>query len=1095
MVQTNSSIDIVVYIALNEEFAVVIKELSERFKPHELKDIAITVYSGIVQSDILGCKFNIMVVPAGKMGNTRSGNVMSSILARYKPLNVVVIGIAGSLTNDLQPGDVFIPDRVNEYLANSASFGEKEWTFETSGNHFLTTPRLINRFQHFCNTQKALFDNWRENALKDSLQLIDDSIQKSLKDVGLRISSECKLIVGDDKALASGPAVGKGKAFVDWLKKDVDRKIAAMEMESAGIYDAALICTPSPRAIAIRGISDFADERKEKFEFAAQERFRLLAIKNAVSLFLAAVRAGLFGRDNESAFQDVEIKQSVATGKEKILESYKDIHSIVSGELVEFNKSKIPQKACFVVPHLQNLSLRHEKEWIDQIEKLLSERHQAVICQGAALTGEGGIGKTAMAVEYAYRFSIKYPGGVFWLDMEYGFINAARELFKAVISVGLADSKSYNQVDEAEIVEALIRFFNQREFKLLVLDNLDDNDIPSELRSLSDIHLLVTTRRRLIPLPQVEMDLPSLEGSVDIFLTYAAIDKKSLSSQDKEAVETICRNVERLPLALEILGRLAKTYQLKELASELPKYLINRTVPTCNSKCTTILGTLNLAGQKFTHPRTFDVIKAAAYLAPDQVETELISAIIGLNKSETVRILSELTEFSILRKGPEHYTIHSLTQEAARILDENQSLGRKIVGQFAETIDKATSNGAFIEAYPIIPHILQVASFSTDCISEDEFPKTELIVNFTSYLVISGRYNSAEGILKTCLVRTKKNKGESHPSFAIILNNLASVYFSQGKYVEAEPLLKRALEIYETAIGNDHLSFANALNNLAEIYFSQGKYVEAEPLLKRSLEIYETTIGNDHLSFANALNNLAGLFKDQGKYAEAEPLLKRALEIRETTLGKDHPSVANSLNNLAGLYNAQGKNSKAEPLIKRALEIHETALGKDHPDVGNSLNCLVKLYQCQGKYAEAEPHCKRALEIHETALGKDHPNVATSLNNLALNYYSQGKYAEAEPLYKRGIEIYETALGKDHLNVATSLNNLALNYCSQRKYAEAEPLYKRCLEIYETALGKDHPSFTIIQNSLSQLCKTQGKFVRVKLNRKKVNKGNKKRRK
>ena len=72
----------------------------------------------------------------------------------------------------------------------------------------------------------------------------------------------------------SGPAVGKGSAFISWIKGKVDRKVVAMEMESAGIYDAALIHTPAPRVIAIRGISDFADERKELLEDAAKDQFR-----------------------------------------------------------------------------------------------------------------------------------------------------------------------------------------------------------------------------------------------------------------------------------------------------------------------------------------------------------------------------------------------------------------------------------------------------------------------------------------------------------------------------------------------------------------------------------------------------------------------------------------------------------------------------------------------------------------------------------------------------------------------------------------------------------------------------------------------------
>lgn len=301
----SKQVDIVVYVALNEEFTYVKEELGTAFRPVELIDVAIMCFFGQIQSDILNRNFNVVVVPAGKMGNTRSSNVMSTILDRFKPSDVVVLGIAGSLNNDLQPGDVFIPDGVNEYLANSATSGDKKWTFQTSGNHFITAPRLINRFQMIESTQKRSYNKWLRATKKNSIQLIDEPTREMLQAAGLEIRSECKLHVGDDMALASGPAVGKGKAFVDWIRKEVDRKIVAMEMESAGVYDAALIRTPAPRAIAIRGISDFADERKEKLETAAKERFRTLAVKNAVSLLLNAIQGGLFKKDADPAFEEV----------------------------------------------------------------------------------------------------------------------------------------------------------------------------------------------------------------------------------------------------------------------------------------------------------------------------------------------------------------------------------------------------------------------------------------------------------------------------------------------------------------------------------------------------------------------------------------------------------------------------------------------------------------------------------------------------------------------------------------------------------------------------------------------------------------------
>jgi len=268
------------------------------FEPRKLDTEALTVFVGSIVSQASGKALSIGVVPAGKMGNVRAANITSLMLREWQPNDVVVIGIAGSLSNDLEPGDVFIPESVVDYLANSASEGkEEQWTFLTSGNAFQTSPRLLNNFEFLAYTNPFNYKTWEKEAADAAAALIQKPIVDAMTAAGLQFRGKCKLLVGEDLKLASGPTVGKGAAFVKWLVREVDRKFASMEMESAGVYDAALIRTPAPRTIAIRGISDYADERKEKVESKAKGLFRELSARNAVSLFVHGVQAGLFDTD------------------------------------------------------------------------------------------------------------------------------------------------------------------------------------------------------------------------------------------------------------------------------------------------------------------------------------------------------------------------------------------------------------------------------------------------------------------------------------------------------------------------------------------------------------------------------------------------------------------------------------------------------------------------------------------------------------------------------------------------------------------------------------------------------------------------------
>src|SRR5271170_6253942 len=73
------------------------------------------------------------------------------------------------------------------------------------------------------------------------------------------------------------------------------------------------------------------------------------------------------------------------------------------------------EKAPFAVPFLRNPSFVGREDDLTRLHTLL-QKGGAVGVRPAALTGMGGIGKTQLAVEYAYRYAPSYPGGVYWLE-------------------------------------------------------------------------------------------------------------------------------------------------------------------------------------------------------------------------------------------------------------------------------------------------------------------------------------------------------------------------------------------------------------------------------------------------------------------------------------------------------------------------------------------------------------------------------------------------------------------------------------------------------------------------------------------------------
>jgi len=243
--------------------------------------------------------------------------------------------------------------------------------------------------------------------------------------------------------------------------------------------------------------------------------------------------------------------------------------------------------------------------------------------------------------------------------------------------------------------------------------------------------------------------------------------------------------------------------------------------------------------------------------------------------------------------------------------------------------------------------------------------------------------------------------------------------YAAGRFDEAESFAKRALTHGEAEFGTEHPSFAVLLNNLATLYRAQGQLAEAEPLFRRALAIKEKTLPPDDPSVAATLNNLAALLRDQGRLAEAEPLYRRSLALIDPDKGGDITLQAKSLSNLAELLLASNRAAKAEPLIRKALELTETAYGNEHPQYATRLSVFGSFYRQTGKPEKAIALQKQALEIERKVYGEVHLKVAATLHNLAAAQIDTDDLSAAEESLLLSLGIHQEVLGLDSPQVAS----------------------------------------------------------------------------
>ncbi len=687
-------------------------------------------------------------------------------------------------------------------------------------------------------------------------------------------------------------------------------------------------------------------------------------------------------------------------------------------------------------PHklpVQNPNFVGRRTDLTKLHDRLQETKRLAI---TAVSGMGGIGKTALALQYAYEQADFYAEGRLWLTVGAGFAEEIVSFGRSPLQLGIDEGLAI-----AEKVRAVWQRWPGESPVLIVIDNVnkeqDYSDIKLFLPTDSRFKVLMTSRIKFAGVSDLPLDVLPLSEAVKLLEKLAEVEQRVW---EREAAEFLCERLGRLPLALSLVGSylgndrgltLADVTQQLQ-AKGLETGWLNQADPSVAERG--LNAAIDLSWE-ILEPRVQDFACFLSWFAYAPIPWHLVeSAIAILNESTN----EPQPESSVLKKVWDFL---------------NQPLFSQSSHSLATPIPQEKTNPLNTEKLNFINSDLQdirqiLIRFHFLEIEDNTLPSYKIHPLLQQYL----RQKASQQIdpdYRKALVQ------------AIIQEAQKIGYNEPVKQLEAlRPTLPHITEIAEVWIG-DIMGEENIIepsNRLATFYENLVDYPQAEYWYKKARTTAQQRLPAQHPAIATTLNNLALLYRSQGKYNEAEPLYQEALAIVRAILPPNHPDLATHLNNLALLYSSQGKYSEAEPLYQEALDIKRDSLPPNHPSLATSLSNLAVLYSSQGKYKEAEPLFQEALDIKRDSLPPNHPNLATGLNNLAELYRSQGKYNEAEPLFLEALTIDQASLPPNHPQLATHLNNLAELYRSQGEYNEVEPLYQEALAICEQSLGIDHPN-------------------------------------
>lgn len=713
------------------------------------------------------------------------------------------------------------------------------------------------------------------------------------------------------------------------------------------------------------------------------------------------------------------------------------------------------------VPYQRNPFFTGRRDSLDILHRRLTAEQTTARTQPYALYGLGGIGKTQLAVEYAYQHALDYTA-VFWIAAE------SEESIKAGL-LALADLlllPESKDADQQRTIAAVQSWLTRQSRWLLIWDNLEDLGLLSTYLPTSHQGVvLLTTRQQALGTFSLGIELPTLSPQEGIFfllrrarlLPAEANDTcmaqfAQLHPTEYATAETLVHLMGGLPLALDQAGA-----YIEETACGIQGYLqryeqrrrvlLDRRGMAGKEHPQSVTHTIAMSYERLqqSHPAAAQLLLQCAFLQPDAIPEELLVTdmpgedpiALSNDPDRLDQAIAILRTLSLVHRSAETRTL---------------SIHRVVQAVLQEQLDAPTRQ-QWIEQ---TVHLVNA-----------RFPAGDRGENW----IQCQRYLPQ---VENCAQLITQSRTQSKEAGQLL--HRAGVYLRErGQYGQAEPLLVQALEMHQHTLGPEDLETGRCLSNLAVLYDFWGKYTEVEPLFRQALQILAGILGDEHVEVAECKNNLANYYWGRGKYIEAEQLHLRALQTREHMLGPDHVMVAESLYNLSLLYRTWGHYEKIEPLLKRAISIHEYTYGPEHPDTTIIFNNLALLYVEQGRYQEAEVICQRNLQSWEKHAKIFTSPIAVTLFTLGKLYAQQERCQEAEALFKQSLRIWEQWLAPEHLQLSHPCYELARLYLQRGQQAEAERLFLRALHIRESCLATDHPKVTEVLDGLTKMYIAQGK--------------------
>jgi tetratricopeptide (TPR) repeat protein len=716
-----------------------------------------------------------------------------------------------------------------------------------------------------------------------------------------------------------------------------------------------------------------------------------------------------------------------------------------------------------------------------------------------AICGQGGVGKTTLAVRIAHLLRDSYPDAQCYVDLR--GVEPARLAPEEV----LADFLGALGVTGAALPpgrDQRMRLYRAKLAELRALIVLDNAANEAQVRPLlpgsPGSVVLVTSRTRLSGLEgahQVELDVLQTHEAVELLARIVGAGR--IEAEPAQARE-IVQLSGQLPLAVRIAGaRLAarRHWRIAQFVRRLQDE--RHRLAEFDSRDQEVRATFALSYESLTSLEK-QLFRLLGLIAAVDFAGWTAAALLDTTVHEAEDLLDSLVDAQLLtaaqqEDGTARYQFHDLLRLYARECleqgeeeDSRQAAESRLLAAYLAYGKQA--NGR-IERWPVDP-------WTPDQGPEPVWWDAALVADITAAPILwlhqeraglvaavkqahaSGRWEHAwslAGTLPTVLeweanwkdwedvlqiALTAADRADDQRRRAIARHRLARFCWDRDDWTLAARLFDECFAVLD-GLGDDRLT-AVVQRGRGELFRDQGQWRQALDCYERSLRHFREIGDRDWV--ARILGNIGDVNRDQGQWAAA---IERYHECLPTfrELGDDR-SVAITLRSLGDVYREQGRLDEAMSCYNECLPAFEQ-LG-DVRWQAFTLRARAVAHQLRQSWTAALADAEAAIAIFRAV--NDRRGEAIVLRILGDLHTDRGEWTEAVARYQESLPIL-AELG-DQRTAAISRRSLGRVRQRQGHYQEASTDYTASLAVFQE-LG-DRRGAALVLADKAQLHAEQG---------------------